>query len=282
MVDPSSLVPAFGAVIVGRGGTVVNRASCADGAHIGLGAGRADLTARGVLGREFFRMLTLEKKRLLVAHPHVAENAGRMVPEGRIGIAGRTSAVEVHAAIEFEENVFSRAVGPRNNGEITLFHHRDGGLVRVGCGGDVGGVTAIGQAVRVEVDVTVWAVFPGDGDPRHFLSVLVKRDGRTWPERRKLRRAPAENIVASGRNDDAAEFPRVFVKTAHEGTVRAFGVLVEVSIRRKVAADGAGLALREVVIEHRDHGYFLRGRAAAGVAELVAIVAALVGHIIAV
>ena len=58
--------------------------------------------------------------------------------------------------------------------------------------------------------------------------------------------------------------------------------MVEIGTRPETRADRTGLTLRSVVVEHRDHGDLLGGRAIARVAEFVAIVAALVGHVIAV
>ena len=111
---------------------------------------------------------------------------------------------------------------------------------------------------------------------------MIKRDGSTGPEGRQLRSAPTEKVVTTGRHNHAAEFAGVFVEPAHERTVGALGILVEIGAGRETGRDGSGLALRGVVVEHRDHGDFLAGRAVAGVAEFVAIIAALVGHVVSV
>ena len=289
VIDPcGSIATVISLGDVGVCWSVVDRPAAPDSANVGLCTGRTDLAAFRVFGREFFRVLALDEQRLLVTHPNVAEDSRGMVAEGGVGVAGGACAVQIDAAIESEPDVFGRAVGARHDGKIAGPDHRDSRLVAVGRGRDAGRIAAVGQTVRVEIDVAVGTVATRHRDAGNFLQLsgsgvgLVKRDGRLRPEVGQFGRAPSEEVVAAGRNDDGAEFPRIFVEAAHERTVRSLGVLIEVSTRREAGRDGARLALRSVVVEHRHHGDFLGGRAVALVAESVAVVAALIGHVIAV
>jgi hypothetical protein len=100
-----------------------------------------------------------------------------MVAEGRIGIADRTRAVEIHPAVEFEDDVFRRSVGTSNDGEVAALHHgysRAVGVVRRRCSHRI---SAVGQTVGVETFVTVRTVFAGNGDARNLLDLAVSRIG---------------------------------------------------------------------------------------------------------
>ena len=282
------VTPIGGISAVHSGRSIVDRAAATNAAHVGFRTGRSDLAARGVLGREFFGELALDERRLLITHPDIAEDAGRMIAIGRVGVVGRAGAVEIDAAVEFEPDIFRRAIGTRENGEVAGFDHGDRGPVAVSGRRGADGIAAVGQTVGVEADVAVRTVAACHGDARHFLELtgrcvrLVERDRGYRPEGGKLRRAPAENVVAARRDDDGAEFSGVFVKAAHERAARAFGVLVEIGAGCETGGERARLTLGRVVVEHRDHGDFLGSRAVARVAEFVAVVAALVGHEIAV
>ena len=140
----------------------------------------------------------------------------------------------------------------------------------------------VGESVGIEGFVSIRPVFASDGYAIHLTAVLVQRNGVFRPERGKFRRAPTEDIVTAGRHDHAAEFPRIFVKTSHVRSIGPLGILIEVSPRAKTGGNLAGLALRGIVVEHRDHGNFFGCDTAAGVAEFVAIVAPLEGEVVAV
>ena len=88
-------------------------------------------------------MLTLHEKRLLVAHPDVAVDAGRMVAEGRVRVVGRASSIEVHATVELEPDVFRRSVGAGHDAEVAVFDHGDSGAVGVFFRSNALGVAAV-------------------------------------------------------------------------------------------------------------------------------------------
>ena len=290
MINPGGLVSVLGAVIVGAGRPVVDGNGTFYDFHIGLGfalassiPGRADLAAGGVLGREFFRVLTVDKQRLFVAEPGVrAQTRGVVAPRG---VGAEAAGVEIHAAVELDEDVSRRAVGARENGQrAAALHHGNGGLVGIRNRRGAVRVAAIVQAIGVEGRIAIAPVLAGDGDPRHLLEsavgrvALVKRDGRLGPEGGKLRGAPAENEVAAGRDGHGGEVGAV--KAGH--TAGSPGILVEVGPVAEAVAEGTRLSLRRVVIHHHSHGDLIPGVAAAGGAVRIAVVAALEGEEVAV
>jgi hypothetical protein len=112
---------------------------------------------------------------------HVAE---AVIAEAGIGIAHGTRAIEIHATVEFEQDVFRRSVGAGNDGEVAVFDHGNGGPVAVFLRRGARGITTVGQSVGIEGNVAVGSIFAGDGDARNFLAVLIKRDGGAGPEGR--------------------------------------------------------------------------------------------------
>ena len=75
----------------------------------------SDFATVGVCGGKLFRMLPGDKVGLLVAEKNVCPPARRIVPVGGIGDSGRHRAVEIHAAIQLEQNVFGGTVCPGHN-----------------------------------------------------------------------------------------------------------------------------------------------------------------------
>ena len=109
MVDPLRNVAAMLVVIVGGGRTVKRRIVVESSTYrldVSLGTRGACLVTDNQTRREFFGMLALEENRLLVAHPDIGENSRRVIAEGRVGIADGTRAIEIHAAIELEQDIF--------------------------------------------------------------------------------------------------------------------------------------------------------------------------------
>ena len=122
-------------------------------------------------------MLAIDERRLLVAEENVRAQGRRIVAKRGVSDSQRTGAVEIHATVKFEQDVFRGAIGAGENGNRTAFDHRHGRAVgEVGrCG--VRGIATIRQAVGVEVLVAVAAVLAGHRNSWHFLVVLIKRDG---------------------------------------------------------------------------------------------------------
>ena len=132
VIDPRSLIAIFRAEVVGGRGSVVARVRAPDGLDECLGTWRSDLATHGVFGCEFFRMLAIDIGWLFKASPDVAEDAGRVIAEGRIGDADWASAIEVHTTIKLQHDVFRRAVGSRDNAQWrATLHHRNARPVAV-------------------------------------------------------------------------------------------------------------------------------------------------------
>ncbi len=282
VIDPLGDVAGVGVVVVRGGralvaGGVIDPAP--DGFDIRFGPGGAGLIAVHDAGGKLFRVLAFEEKRLLIPHPDIAVDAGGIVALAGIRVG---STVEVHTTVELQQDILRGAVGARDDGKIAVFHHGDGGLIGVVGRGDAVGIPAVGQSVGIESRVTVRTIAAGHGDTRNFFAVLIEGDGGIGPEGRKLGSAPAEDVIPAGWNNDTAEFPGILVEPAHEGTVRALRVLVKVGVGGEAGDNRSGLTLRGVVVEHRNHGDFLGGGAAARAAELVRVVAALVSHVVAI
>ncbi len=71
-------------------------------------------------------MLAVAEDRLFVTEEGVGAHSRWVVPLGRIGDASGNRAVQVDSTVEFEKDVFRRAVGPGQNGERgSAFHHRN-------------------------------------------------------------------------------------------------------------------------------------------------------------
>ena len=224
-------------------------------------------------------MLAVGKVRLFVAKEDVGAQTGWVVPEGGIGSQAR--AVEVDTAVEFEQDVFGRTIGARQDGDGAAFDHRHGRAVsQIGWRGP-GGKASVVQPVRVEIFVPVAAVLARDRDLRNLLAVLVERDG-TCPQVGLLGGAVAKNEITARRNDDGGQVAGGDIEVAHERAVRTARVLVQPGITRKTGRNAARLTGHRVVVHHHDHGDLAGGRAAAGRAVRVAVVAALEGKIIAV
>ena len=224
-------------------------------------------------------MLAVGKVRLFVAKEDVGAQTGWVVPEGGIGSQAR--AVEVDTAVEFEQDVFGRTIGARQDGDGAAFDHRHGRAVsQIGWRGP-GGKASVVQPVRVEIFVPVAAVLARDRDLRNLLAVLVERDG-TCPQVGLLGGAVAKNEITARRNDDGGQVAGGDVEVAHERAVRTARVLVQPGITRKTGRNAARLTGHRVVVHHHDHGDLAGGRTAAGRAVRVAVVAALEGKIIAV
>ena len=102
------------------------------------------------------------------------------------------------------------------------------------------------------------------------------------PQVGRLRGAVAKNEITARWNDDGGQVAGGDIEVAHERAVRTARVLVQPGITRKTGRNAARLTGHRVVVHHHDHGDLAGGRAAAGRAVRVAVVAALEGKIIAV
>ena len=143
MINPGGLVAALVAIVVGGSGTIVDGNGSPDDFRISLGTGRANLASDGVFSREFFGMLAVDEGGLFIAKPNVsAETWGIVAPRG---ITAQAACIQIHAAIQFDQDVFGGTIRPGEDGEgLAGFHYGDGGLIGVGNGGCTSGITAIG------------------------------------------------------------------------------------------------------------------------------------------
>ena len=180
MINPGGLVAALVAIVVGGSGTIADGNGSPDDFRISLGTGRANLASGGVFSREFFGMLAVDEGGLFIAKPNVsAETWGIVAPRG---ITAQAACIQIHAAIQFDQDVFGGTIRPCNYSEwLAGFHHGDGGLVGVRDRSSVGRIAAVAQSRRIEGCIAIASVFAGNGDPRNFRSILVKRDGCVGP-----------------------------------------------------------------------------------------------------
>ena len=101
--------------VVAAGGKVGAPAGLADGGDVGFRAGGTELGAGRFHRGELFAPDALDEIGLLVAEVHVVDQRGRVVTRVAAGMVG---GVEVHAAVEFQQNIAGGAVYPRHKGQV--------------------------------------------------------------------------------------------------------------------------------------------------------------------
>ena len=259
---------------VEAGAVAEREAGGADRRLIGLRAGRADDVSRRVARGEFFRR-PLDEVHLLVAEKHIRRESRLIIAL----VAGRRAEgelkVDVHAAVEFHQHVFRRAVGARAEREIRAVRHaRHRPRVFVVAR------RVVRDAVGIEIRIAVRPVFPIVGQRRSRRAILQNLDrGLAGVHVGLLRRAPRENKVAARRHDDAGELRCVGVEASAVGrVVEKIRVVRGAARRGKTRRETARLAARVVVVHHEKH----RHAVGVGHGRVLAFVDPLVGHEVAV
>src|SRR6185369_9815882 len=102
---------------------------------------------------------------------NVRAQRGRVIPFSRIIVAGWNSRIEVDPSIELHQDVLGRSVGAGDETQIRSTRY-PGNRVRIG-------ITARhrpGDAVRIEIRITVRAVFAQISQRAGRLAALQNRD----------------------------------------------------------------------------------------------------------
>ena len=247
-------------IVAARGQIGGKRGS--NGRKVCLRPRRTDLVARRIRRREFLAKDALHERRLLISQKDVVRKRGRIVAHVAQRVGRR---VQVHAAIETEQDIVRRTIHPRHKGEIRRPGHarqvdRIGKVRRVG----------VRQPVGVESRIAVGSVLADHPDGVRHLAVLVDRDrfaAKARPHRGRIRILVAKDEIAAGRHRHALQRGSVRVEPP-----AVPGIVVEISIRSvgaaprvreaHVAGDVPRLPVGIVVVQHHQHRHLVGIRAA--------------------